>query len=117
LAADKRAAKSLRASAKRKRGAATLPDFIAPQLCDSVERPPNGPGWAHEIKFDGYRLQLRTESGHVTLKTRKGLDWTAKFGAIAQAAANFPEGIIDGEVVALQLPWRARLRCASGRAV
>jgi hypothetical protein len=38
-------------------------------------------------KFDGYRLQLRIEDGNVALKTRKGLDWTAKFGAIAQAAA------------------------------
>jgi bifunctional non-homologous end joining protein LigD len=101
LAADERAAKGLRSSAKRKRGAAALPDFIAPQLCESVERPPNGSGWAHEIKFDGYRLQLRIEEGNVTLKTRKGLDWTAKFGAIAQAAAKLPDGIIDGEVVAL----------------
>ena len=86
LAADERAAKVLPPSAKRKR-AAKLPDFIAPHLCESVERPPNGSGWAHEIKFDGYRLQLRTENGTVTLKTRKGLDWPAKFGAIAQAAA------------------------------
>jgi bifunctional non-homologous end joining protein LigD len=32
-----------------------LPDFIAPQLCQSV-RPPTGTGWLHEIKFDGYRV-------------------------------------------------------------
>jgi bifunctional non-homologous end joining protein LigD len=25
-----------------------LPDFIAPQLCESVERPPNGSGWVHD---------------------------------------------------------------------
>jgi bifunctional non-homologous end joining protein LigD len=78
-----------------------LPDFIAPQLCESVERPPNGSGWVHEIKFDGYRVQLRVQDGKVTLKTRKGLDWTGKFGAIANAATGLPDGIIDGEVVAL----------------
>jgi bifunctional non-homologous end joining protein LigD len=78
-----------------------LPDFIAPQLCESVERPPNGSGWVHEIKFDGYRVQLRVLGGNVTLKTRKGLDWTGKFGAIADAAAGLPDGIIDGEIVAL----------------
>ncbi len=78
-----------------------LPDFIAPQLCESVERPPNGSGWVHEIKFDGYRVQLRVLDGDVTLKTRKGLDWTEKFGAIADAAAGLPDGILDGEIVAL----------------
>ena len=78
-----------------------LPDFVIPQLCESVERPPNGAGWVHEIKFDGYRIQLRILDGKVTLKTRKGLDWTGKFDAIAHAARGLPDGIIDGEIVAL----------------
>jgi bifunctional non-homologous end joining protein LigD len=80
---------------------AELPDFIAPQLCQSVSRPPSGAGWVHEIKFDGYRIQLRVQGGQVTLKTRNGLDWTARFGAIAKAAASLPDAIIDGEIVAL----------------
>jgi len=83
-----------------------LPRFIAPQLCKSVARPPNGNEWIHEIKFDGYRMQLRTENKKVTLRTRKGLDWTAKFPAIAKAAANLPNGIIDGEIVALDYDGR-----------
>jgi len=78
-----------------------LPAFIAPQLCQSVARPPNEAGWAHEIKLDGYRMQLRVEGGAATLKTRKGLDWSDKFAAIAVAAARLPDGIVDGEVVAL----------------
>ncbi|HEY4211245.1 MAG TPA: DNA ligase D [Steroidobacteraceae bacterium] len=78
-----------------------LPAFVKPQLARLVERPPEGSGWAHEIKFDGYRVQLRVSQGHATLKTRKGLDWTAKFRALAQAAAKLPDCIIDGEVVAL----------------
>jgi bifunctional non-homologous end joining protein LigD len=80
---------------------AVLPDFIEPQLCKSVDRPPAGPGWAHEIKFDGYRVQLRVEDGRAVLRTRKGLDWTEKFAAIAEAAADLPDAILDGEVVAL----------------
>ena len=55
----------------------------------------------HEFKFDGYRVQLRIAGGDVTLKTRKGLDWTAKFGAIAKTATDLPDAIIDGEIVAL----------------
>ena len=55
--------------------------------------PAGGDGWGHEIKFDGYRMQLRVEDGEPTLKTRKGLDWTEKFrgdreggGALARCA-------------------------------
>jgi bifunctional non-homologous end joining protein LigD len=76
------------------------PDFVAPQLCVAVERLPSGAGWVHEIKFDGYRVQLRTQHGRATLKTRKGLDWTEKFAAIAKEAAALPDVLIDGEIVA-----------------
>jgi ATP dependent DNA ligase domain len=87
-------------SSKTRKASVNLPDFVPPQLCESVARPPNGPGWVREIKFDGYRIQLGVEAGRVSLKTRKGLDWTVKFGAIAEAAGGLPDGIIDGEIVA-----------------
>jgi bifunctional non-homologous end joining protein LigD len=85
----------------RAQRAAALPDFVAPQLCASADRPPRGAGWYHEIKFDGYRVQLRVEHGEVSLKTRKGLDWTDKFEAIASEASALPDVLIDGEIVAL----------------
>lgn len=78
-----------------------IPEFIAPQLCQTVERPPPGDKWLHEIKFDGYRIQLRVADGVATLKTRKGLDWTAKYSEIAKAASDLPDCIIDGEICAL----------------
>jgi bifunctional non-homologous end joining protein LigD len=78
-----------------------LPDFIAPQLCQTVARPPSGSGWLHEIKFDGYRVHLRVQGGQATLRTRKGLDWTSKFGAIADEAKSLPDAVVDGEIVAL----------------
>jgi bifunctional non-homologous end joining protein LigD len=77
------------------------PAFIDPELCKLVDRPPTGDGWGHEVKFDGYRLQLRVAQGEVTLKTRKGLDWTKKFPEIAAAAHDLPDCIIDGELAAL----------------
>ncbi|MDB5393677.1 MAG: ATP-dependent ligase protein [Rhodospirillales bacterium] len=79
----------------------TMPDFVPPQLCTLVARPPGSAEWAHEIKFDGYRMQLRVANGKPVLRTRKGLDWTAKFGAIAQASESLPDCLIDGEIVAL----------------
>jgi bifunctional non-homologous end joining protein LigD len=78
-----------------------MPDFIEPQLCILLERPPGSADWVHEVKFDGYRLQLRVEDGKAVLRTRKGLDWSDKFPEIARAAGKFPDCIIDGEIVAL----------------
>nr|WP_301294296.1 DNA ligase D [Nitrobacter winogradskyi] len=78
-----------------------MPDFAGLQLCEVATRPPTAKGWVHEIKLDGYRIQMRIESGAVTLRTRKSLDWTAKFPAIAKAAAKLPDAIVDGEIAAL----------------
>jgi bifunctional non-homologous end joining protein LigD len=78
-----------------------LPEFVSPQLCRLADRPPSGDAWVHEIKFDGYRVQMRIQHGEAILRTRKGLDWTPKFRHIAQAAATLPDAIIDGEIVAL----------------
>jgi bifunctional non-homologous end joining protein LigD len=92
-----------RAAGKRKSSskAGPLPSFVPPQLCRLVDRPPAGTDWVHEIKFDGYRLQLRVSDGTATLRTRKGLDWSAKFPEIVLAAERLPNCIIDGEAVAL----------------
>lgn len=89
-----------RKSAPRK-SAEAMPDFIPPQLCQLVERPPSGDDWVHEVKFDGYRMQLRVADGKARLLTRNGLDWTAKFPEIARAVGKLPDCIIDGEIVAL----------------
>jgi bifunctional non-homologous end joining protein LigD len=77
------------------------PQFVEPQLCKLVERPPLEPGWVHEVKLDGYRAQLRVQKGRAVIRTRTGLDWTDRFGAIAKAAEALPDCVIDGEVVAL----------------
>ena len=79
----------------------SLPRFVEPQLARLVEQPPGGGDWVHEVKFDGYRMQLRVENSKAKLFTRKGLDWTEKFSAIAKAATKFPDCILDGEVCAL----------------
>ncbi|WP_395671380.1 DNA ligase D [Phenylobacterium sp.] len=80
---------------------AALPDFVAPVLAKAVDKPPAGAGWAHEIKFDGYRLQVRVEGGKAQIKTRSGLDWTTKFKEIAADAGALPDGLYDGEACAL----------------
>jgi bifunctional non-homologous end joining protein LigD len=114
--AEEPARKGRTPSTRASRGKrAAMPDFVEPQLCRLVPRAPEEPGWGHEVKLDGYRVQLRVADGRVTLKTRKGLDWSAKFEAIAREAEALPDAMIDGEVVALNeggVPHFATLQAA-----
>ncbi len=101
----------------RRRSAASRPPpkFIAPQLARLVPFTPTEEGWGHEIKFDGYRMQMRVAGGEVTLRTRKGLDWTDRFKEIAKAGEALPDCIVDGEIVALDargVPSFAALQAA-----
>jgi hypothetical protein len=43
--------------------------FIPPCIPTRAAKPPAGPGWVHEIKHDGYRLQVRREGDAVRLFT------------------------------------------------
>jgi bifunctional non-homologous end joining protein LigD len=79
----------------------SIPDFVEPQVARLVEAAPVEPGWGHEVKLDGYRLQLRVTDGTATLKTRTALDWTDRFSSIAEEGAELPDCLIDGEGVAL----------------
>lgn len=88
----------------------TFPTFIAPQLARSANTIPGGDDWLHELKLDGYRIQiyLRPPSAgamkpRVQLLTRTGLDWTERMPDIAKAAARLDatSAILDGEAVAL----------------
>ena len=62
-----------------------------------------GDNWAHEIKFDGFRMHARIVSGAARLLTRNGLDWTAKYPDIAAAigALNCRQAYVDGELCAV----------------
>ncbi len=78
-----------------------IPNFIAPELCKVVATPPGGEEWVHEVKFDGYRMQARVEAERAVLRTRKKLDWSKRFPEIAKDCGALPDGIYDGEIVAL----------------
>ncbi len=62
---------------------------------------PPGERWIHEIKFDGYRVQVHLVNEAVKIFTRRGNDWTKRFRKIADDAWHIAAGsaIIDGEVV------------------
>lgn len=80
---------------------APFPGFIEPALATSIEKVPSGDRWVHEIKFDGYRVQVHLRDAAVKIFTRRGNDWTNRFRKIAADAWHINAGsaIVDGEVV------------------
>jgi len=76
-----------------------MPGFIKPQLATLKSKAPKGEQWIHEIKYDGYRVQVHLNGGRKKVFTRNGLDWTKRFTEIAGALAIPGQAIIDGEVV------------------
>ncbi|SDV51595.1 DNA ligase D [Chitinasiproducens palmae] len=86
--------------------AAPFPDTVAPQLATLVDRAPPTGAWRYELKYDGYRVLVRIRKlgrrRDVTIFTRSGNDWTARYPAQAKALAALPvdNAWLDGEAVA-----------------
>src|SRR4029453_2757946 len=76
--------------------------FIHPCQPIVAKQPPSGPGWAHELKHDGYRLQIHVRDGRVRLFTRNGADWSKRYPRIVEEAARIKgSAVMDAEVVCL----------------
>jgi bifunctional non-homologous end joining protein LigD len=85
-----------------------MPERVEPCLALLVSKPPNGPEWVYEIKWDGYRLAVHIEPQGVRILTRGGHDWTRSFPAIAEAAREIGgTAILDGEAVVLDASGRS----------
>jgi len=58
----------------------------------------------HELRYDGYRIHARLDSGRVKLLTRTGLDWTHRYGVTARALAALGKQSVylDGELCAMR---------------
>ena len=80
--------------------ASSPPTWIKPELAQLVKTAPEGPGWLHEIKLDGYRIHARIDNGRVQILTRRGNDWTDKYPTTAKALAGLPtkSAYLDGEL-------------------
>jgi bifunctional non-homologous end joining protein LigD len=80
------------------------PGFILPCQPALAERPPSGPGWLHEIKFDGYRVIARKDGEQVRLWARTTSDYSKAFTRIRDAVAALPvkSAVLDGEAILLR---------------
>ncbi|MGQ9427225.1 DNA ligase D [Gilvimarinus sp. F26214L] len=72
-------------------------------LATLAAQAPDGDQWLHEIKFDGYRILSRIESGKIKLISRNHKDWTRRFPELAKLLSKLAcdAAVLDGEVVAL----------------
>ena len=100
---SKKPKKPTRLAPSRIKGAkkALLPEQTRPQLATSVDLPPNGDDWLHEMKLDGYRTLARIDGDDIRLFTRNGHDWTERYQTIADAFSEVgaKSALIDGEIV------------------
>lgn len=86
-----------------------MPARIEPCVAMLADKPPKGPQWAFEVKWDGYSLAVHVEPGRVHVITRGGYDWTRRFPAIAAEARQLGHDsmILDGEAVVLDEKGRS----------
>lgn len=76
--------------------------FIKPQEPRLVLEPPVSDDWLHEIKYDGFRVQLILDWAGARAFTKNGHDWSKRFWPVVNAAEKLPAKafIIDGEMIA-----------------
>lgn len=76
--------------------------FIQPMVPNIVDVPPSGSDWRHEIKFDGFRVQLHLSAGRGVIYSRNGNDFSKRFASLTDRLQSVParEAVIDSEIVA-----------------
>ncbi len=97
--APKTTAKNISSKHARK----PVPETFKPQLATLASHAPEGKQWLAELKYDGYRALTRIEKGKVSMLTRNGHNWSAKWPNLVKALADLPvdSAWLDGEVVAI----------------
>ena len=78
-----------------------MPTKLEPMQAELADAPFNRAGWAWEPKLDGYRVVVFVSSKGMSMRSRRGLELTADFPALAaELAKQGPSMILDGEIVA-----------------
>lgn len=90
-----------RSSSPRRRSPSAPASFVDPAQPVEQDKPPSGADWLHEIKHDGYRLQIHKHGDRVRLYTFTGIDWTSRYPWIVEGAKqiNADHAVIDAEAV------------------
>ncbi len=89
--------------ARTAKAKSSQPKFTSPQLATLADAPPEGDGWLHEVKFDGYRIIAVIRNGKARLYTRNRKDWSHKYPGVVETleTLGIENAVLDGELVAL----------------
>ncbi len=74
---------------------------MLPMLAVRATRPPAGPEWVHEVKWDGMRAMADLRDGRVRLSSRSGADATDRFPELARLGEQHEDVLLDGELCSL----------------
>lgn len=79
---------------------------MRPMLAVRGDRLPDGPGWCHEVKWDGVRVLVSWGPSGIRVQTRNGNDVTAAFPEYAglqvdSGGRRVGSVLLDGEMVAM----------------
>jgi quercetin dioxygenase-like cupin family protein len=76
--------------------------FIPPCRPTPRKEPPMGDGWLHEVKFDGFRVQIHKRGRDVALFSRGGRERADRYPAITEAVRKLPTKavVLDAELTA-----------------
>ena len=64
--------------------------------CAPVPKLLDGPGWAYEIKLDGYRAVAVKSDSRVNLYSRRHKSFNSQYPHLVEALAELPERTVDG---------------------
>jgi bifunctional non-homologous end joining protein LigD len=84
---------------------------------ETVTKPPDGPDWLYELKFDGYRALLIKDGTKIQLRSRNDKDLTPMYPVLASAAAQLDgqQVVLDGEITALDANGRPSFQALQHR--
>jgi bifunctional non-homologous end joining protein LigD len=95
-----------------------MPAKISPMLAEAGDEPFHRGEWMWEPKLDGYRVLAFIDGHGVSLRSRRGLDLSAKFPRlVAELAQQSVNGmILDGEIVAFDANGKPSFAALQDRA-
>ena len=96
----------------------TMPTTLAPMLAETGDAPFHRAEWMWEPKLDGYRVLAFIDEGGVKLRSRRGLEFSARFPRLVKELGQqaVRSMILDGELVAFDASGRPSFAALQDRA-
>jgi bifunctional non-homologous end joining protein LigD len=80
--------------------------FVSPATAVIRTFSPTGEDWLHEVRFDGWRVQIHRNANGVKIYSRRGIDMADRSPGLRDACLYLPTVAIDAELVACDTDGR-----------